>query len=653
MARNRAQRTAATARPTVQNRSEHRTTQRMYRGTIPARVVAAAGMATTLATGALAAGALAIAVMAPQAAIGRQVVSSPVRLVSNDLESAINDVLAAEQQAATLDSALPYATPENQALLGPFLQGTVAGMLNRQITVDQGSSPLTYPWTAPLADPQQAPNLGNPDTLYDVVHLNPDETVTITVHPGPGTEDFTIQPVVLTLANQGFPTTLPTGALDLANLTPNPDGSYTIVASPTEQAGNWISTVGANSLQIRDTIGEFGVLPDQVSIETSDPTPSLPLLSSSDISSMLENFAANVAPSNAINKNVYALFHKLGDNEFTQVAHTGSGGLAGQDSALGNFHLQPDEALIVKVPEVEAEYSGAQLGNVWFQGLPFETAEGSLNNTQVFPDPDGFTYYVISADDPGVANWLDTSGVADGDVFLRWQGATGALPTVPIQTEVVNVADVRDYLPADTPVVTAAERATELQDRLLSYDYDLHALKDSSWVTNNLELDQVKSALGTAQFNEVFGGQQDVPSVWDRMTDSALMPDVATVDNDLLANPSDSLSAIVQNVPLAIKDIEMPTVLAALRLDEAIATGQGLQGLETVFNEILTDPATSITAGFLDARDDLEVSIMNAASYSALTPGDFTAVADQLSQLNQSMSELLTAGFNLALGSIG
>jgi hypothetical protein len=247
-----------------------------------------------------------------------------------------------------------------------------------------------------------------------------------------------------------------------------------------------------------------------------------------------------------------------------------------QLSSVGHWSLQPDQALIVKVPNIDASYTGLQLVNDWAQTIPHATVSGSLNDTQTFRDPDGFTYYVISSKDPGVANWADDSGLTNGSFQLRWQGLAQPATDnpIPVETQVVNVADVRDYLPDDTPVVTPAERAAELQERMFEYDYNQDQTHGLSWLAYNLEYDQIKAALGADQFTEIFGSQhevlgvpQDVPSVLDRLTDPALIPDQATIAHDIVANPQESLSAIVNNLPLAARDIDLPALFAVLHLE--------------------------------------------------------------------------------------
>jgi hypothetical protein len=178
----------------------------------------------------------------------------------------------------------------------------------------------------------------------------------------------------------------------------------------------------------------------------------------------------------------------------------------------------------------------------------------------------------------------------------------------------------------------------------------------TNWLTTNLEYYQLQNALGATQFNELFGRQQDVPSVLARLTDSALGPNWDTVAQDVVSNPSGSLAAFIGDLPLAAKDIELPMLLAGYSLDvdaeqTALAVqadlasgdlsqmltdlGTGVQGVETALNDALTDPATSITAGILNAGDDLATGITNAGTSFSLS--DYAPLLDSLVQLNQSV----------------
>jgi hypothetical protein len=77
-------------------------------------------------------------------------------------------------------------------------------------------------------------------------------------------------------------------------------------------------------------------------------------------------------------------------------------------------------------------------------------------------DGDGRFRAVISARDPGLPNWLDKANNKWGMIQMRWNKASD-YPDPTIRK--VKVSDVRKHLPADTPLVSAAERRQQLQAR--------------------------------------------------------------------------------------------------------------------------------------------------------------------------------------------
>jgi hypothetical protein len=286
-------------------------------------------------------------------------------------------------------------------------------------------------------------------------------------------------------------------------------------------------------------------------------------------------------------------------------------GLPSADVSAGNFDLNPDQALIVQVPDVPSAYSGVELMNVFGAALPYTLAQTTLNNTTAFADPDGYTYYVVSATNPGVANWLDSSGVSSGEIFARFENLPdGVDPTGLPVTEVVPVADVASYLPADTPTVSPAEYAADMSQRVLSFDYALdlsreHAQPD--WALQELLLHGLQGVMGAETFAQVFGSDPTIPLEL-RFT-PALSPDWAAVDHDLLTNPVGSLEAVFNNLSLAFSDITLPTELAAGQTVLSLLLPQQLGSL---FNDTVLDPNTGIIAGFLNARDDLATAILAA-----------------------------------------
>src|SRR5580700_2358030 len=127
------------------------------------------------------------------------------------------------------------------------------------------------------------------------------------------------------------------------------------------------------------------------------------------------------------------------------------GGLATQFSSAGHFNLGDDEAMIVTVPAAAKEvapYQGIQLGSMWYVSLDYISHQTSLTADQARTDPDGRLRFVITQNDPGVANWLELTGRRRGYVQIRWQRLAHDLgPEFGPQVEVVPVASLPDALP--------------------------------------------------------------------------------------------------------------------------------------------------------------------------------------------------------------
>lgn len=74
---------------------------------------------------------------------------------------------------------------------------------------------------------------------------------------------------------------------------------------------------------------------------------------------------------------------------------------------------------------------------------------------------------MISHRDPGVQNWLDTTGLRHGFMLLRFDGTNG----VPIPAEQsprlqkVRFQQLHEYLPADTPTFDAEQRRHAIEQR--------------------------------------------------------------------------------------------------------------------------------------------------------------------------------------------
>ena len=98
-----------------------------------------------------------------------------------------------------------------------------------------------------------------------------------------------------------------------------------------------------------------------------------------------------------------------------------------------------------------------------FNALEYVYRLSSTNGAMAKLSSDGKYRAVIALEDPGVPNWLDPAGYTEGGIYGRWYDCDSEpVPTI----RRVKLKDLRSYLPADTPVVTAEQRREELARRV-------------------------------------------------------------------------------------------------------------------------------------------------------------------------------------------
>lgn len=161
-------------------------------------------------------------------------------------------------------------------------------------------------------------------------------------------------------------------------------------------------------------------------------------------------------------------FKRNGFNKINAASGATGGGMSTNLYAGGVFELEADEALIIENHiKQQPHYIGFQLGNLWGESLEYASRMGSLNGSQSRVDVDGVIRLVVAHRDPGVPNWLDTSGQREGFLTPRW--AYSERPEEDqwpsIIAKKVRFDEIREHLPEATPVVTEAQRREQLAIR--------------------------------------------------------------------------------------------------------------------------------------------------------------------------------------------
>lgn len=125
------------------------------------------------------------------------------------------------------------------------------------------------------------------------------------------------------------------------------------------------------------------------------------------------------------------------------------------------WHLEPQEALIVEM-DMHPGFWIFGMGGAFAGSMDFLHRPVSYTPARTRVDGDGVVRLVLSHDDPGVHNWLDTQGFSDGNLTYRNLLTQDA---ATFRTLLVPRDALMAHLPADTARVSRAEREAMLLTR--------------------------------------------------------------------------------------------------------------------------------------------------------------------------------------------
>jgi hypothetical protein len=362
----------------------------------------------------------------------------------------------------------PHVESEQDLVEG---QDYLAGMIRAAIQSAWGFE-RDYPYFLRSATAQTKVGLDNPDTLYFSARVRDDAVYIVS-----GTRGSCVDMSFQVLNGDYLPTEAPGSltAFDDRDIVFNPDGTFEARFGPArEEPGEnyFVLAPGAAMLLVRQVYNDWATeRPGELRIHRDDtlgtpqPAPTAGLIAKryAAAAKILTN---QIKTFEAFPKWFYL---NLPVNTMTEPRLT-PGGLATQYSSVGHFDLAENEAMIVSVPADVAPYQGFQLGSLWYVSLDYVTRQTSLTQAQAQVDPDGRIRYVISSGNPGVVNWLDTTGHRKGYLQYRWQRVSRELGTDDgPEVEIVDLAEVPKRLPYfEQSTVTGEQWAERIAARQLA-----------------------------------------------------------------------------------------------------------------------------------------------------------------------------------------
>ncbi|KAJ5125282.1 uncharacterized protein N7443_008358 [Penicillium atrosanguineum] len=265
-------------------------------------------------------------------------------------------------------------------------------------------------------------------------------------------------------------------SLSGSNLVVDSDGSYTItINNSSENSTNHIqSTLLAKQLFIRNNLGDWTTeKPDSISVQlTSDASGHTPISNATILAAAKWNLQESI-----IDYGVGALGLKTTINAVNTLSSPSQsstlGTLTSQASSFGHYKLDDDEALVATLTPGPADYWVFPATNPWIITTNPGNSQVSLNSVQSAANSNGTYTFVVSLQDPGVYNWINTTGLHEGTMMVRWQGlptsSSSSTDSPAITTQVVTLAELSSILADGTRFVTPQERAEQLAQRAKGY----------------------------------------------------------------------------------------------------------------------------------------------------------------------------------------
>jgi hypothetical protein len=233
------------------------------------------------------------------------------------------------------------------------------------------------------------------------------------------------------------------GYLERNDLALEPDGSVVIHLSCERKPGNWLRMEpSTRTLLIRQTFLDRDA--EEVAklrierVGGNEPAP----LTAKRLERALKSTAAFVGGYARMFAGWAEEMRKRPNElpEFDPAAAAASGGDPNIRYYNGYWELAEDEALVIEVVPPDCDYWNIQLSNWWMESLDYRYFKIHLNKHTASLRKDGSVRIVVAHEDPGVENWLETTGHRLGTITLRWVGATEhPAPT----TRVVTLGDIR------------------------------------------------------------------------------------------------------------------------------------------------------------------------------------------------------------------
>lgn len=219
----------------------------------------------------------------------------------------------------------------------------------------------------------------------------------------------------------------PSGYLDASQLELDAAGRFEIIVSCAPQPKNWLPMdPQTGCLIVRQTfLDRVAEVPAELYIERICAVGELPSpsrVTPKAVDEGLKSASTLVAGASLLFAKWARDFQAHSNTLplFDAAVSTAAGG----DPNIAYYHshwaLASDEALVIEVTPPVCEHWNFQLNNYWMESLDYAHYRIHTNKHLARYEPDGSVRIVVAHRDPGLPNWIETTGHQSGTMCFRW-----------------------------------------------------------------------------------------------------------------------------------------------------------------------------------------------------------------------------------------
>ncbi len=235
----------------------------------------------------------------------------------------------------------------------------------------------------------------------------------------------------------------PCGQLEGNDLKLEKDGSFEIILSKEKRGRNWLKIEDETGLvMVRQTfLNRFEETAAELKIENLNGQKSPAPLTPKMIDEGLKMASMFIAGAPLLFARWAKGFQKH-PNQLPQFDPEVSNA-AGGDKNIIYYHsywkLEKDEALVITVNPPECDSWNFQLNNYWMESLDYRYFNICVSKGNALYEKDGSVQVIVSGENTGIGNWIDTCGHTEGTMCWRWYRLTEGAKVIQPKCEVVKI----------------------------------------------------------------------------------------------------------------------------------------------------------------------------------------------------------------------